>query len=177
MNTQKKKRQSVLITKKSAGQLITELFRHNVPEGIIVRKNPRKITHYHSYGSLSRFFRALTKGELLGTRCIHCPQTEIWLPPRIHCPDCWNKMVWILINPYGAKVYSHSVTNLPGAGFKGTVPCPLISVEIPGVCTKPMSYLSKFGDREPYIGMPVRPVFRTKKPTYTILDVSWVPID
>jgi len=28
---------------------------------------------------------------------------------------------------------------------------------------------------EPYIGMPIRPLFRTENPTYTILDVSWIP--
>ena len=86
-------------------------------------------------------------------------------------------MAWVEANTAGARVYSHSTTNLPGAGFKGSVPCPLISVEIPGVCTKPMGYLAKFGKGEPYIGMPVKPVFRKKNPTYTILDLAWIPAD
>ena len=93
------------------------------------------------------------------------------------CPDCWDQMEWLEIDAKGATVYSYSVTNYPGAGFKGTVPCPLISVEIPGVCTKMMSYLLEFGEGEPYIGMPVKPIFRTERPTRTILDLSWVPID
>ena len=82
-----------------------------------------------------------------------------------------------VMNVDKATVYTHSMTNLPGAGFMLSTPCPLISVEIPGVCTKFMSYLSEFGEGEPYIGMPVKPVFRTDRPTYTVLDVSWVPGD
>jgi hypothetical protein len=35
-----------------------------------------------------------------------------------------------------------------------------------------MSYLS-LGD--PEFGMKVVPIFKTKDPTYTILDLSWVP--
>lgn len=86
-------------------------------------------------------------------------------------------MKWIEIDTAGAKVYTHSVTNFPGAGFKMTAPCPLISIEIPGVCTKFMSYLMEFGEGEPYVEMKIRPVFRTDAPTYTILDVGWVPYD
>ncbi len=86
-------------------------------------------------------------------------------------------MAWWQVDTHGATVYSHSTTNYPGAGFKGTVPCPLISLQIPGVCTNMMSYLSEFGEGEPYIGMLVRPVFRTENPTRTILDLSWVPVD
>src|SRR3989338_7167637 len=120
-----------------------------------------------------------SEGALLGTKCWNCggPEGNIWLPPRVHCPDCWRKMTWMTIDPTGAKIYSHSITNLPGAGFKGTVPCPLISLEIPKVWTRPMSYLSKFAEDEPYIGMPVKPVFRRRNPTYTILDLAWVPVD
>jgi uncharacterized OB-fold protein len=84
-------------------------------------------------------------------------------------------MSWKKVNTMGARVYTHSTINLPGAGFMMTTPCPLISIEIPGVCTKFMSYLSEFGKGEPYIRMPVKPVFRTENPTYTILDISWVP--
>ena len=158
------------------GVLFKEIFKSQIPAGAWVLKNPKNIVHMHSYGGLSRFFEALTGGKLLGTFCPNC-QSEIWLPPRIDCPDCWNKMEWREINTEGARVYSYSITNYPGAGFKGTTPCPLISLEIPRVCTNIMSYLSEFGDGEPYIGMPVRPVFRTEQPTRTILDLSWIPMD
>ena len=156
--------------------LLTEVFKQRVPLGVIVLENPKHIVHMHSYGGLSRFFEGLTEGKLLGTFCRHC-KSGVWLPPRVDCPDCWKKMEWREVDTCEANVYSHSTTNYPGAGFKGTVPCPLISLEIPGVCTNMMSYLSEFGDGEPYIGMSVRPVFRRENPTYTILDLSWVPID
>ncbi len=168
-------REKVDILKFKKVELIKKLFREGVPEGIIVRPNPKNYSHYHSYGGLSPFFKELTKGRLLGTECKNCDNTGLWLPPRLDCPDCWGKMEWRGIDTKGAKVYTYSVTNYPGAGFKATVPCPLISLEIPGVCTKFMSYLSAFGKGEPYIGMPVKPKFRIKKPTYTILDLSWVP--
>lgn len=169
------------------GRLISELFKQPVPSDVWVLENKKNIVHMHSYGGLSRFFYYLSEEMLLGTYCRHCAfetrlsphdrVAEVWLPPRVHCPDCWNKMAWCEVNTENARVYSFSVTNFPGAGFRGTVPCSLISLEIPGVCTNMMSYLSEFGEGEPYIGMPVRPVFRTKNPTRTILDLSWVPVD
>ena len=62
----------------------------------------------------------------------------------------------------------------PGSNFRLSTPCPLISVEIDGVCTKMMSYL-KTG--APKVGMPVKAVFNSKEPTFTILDLAWVPVD
>lgn len=156
-----------------------------IPAGIIVRKNRKDIMHYHSYGGISPFFKGLTEKKLLGTACPECfwnenLNTRIWLPPRTGCPDCWKKMTWVEVSEIytqAAKVYTDSMTNYPGAGFMGTFPCPLISIEIPGVWTKMMGFMSEFGEGEPYIGQPIKPVFRTENPTYTILDLSWVPID
>lgn len=170
------KRQKVTLSPDIKTILADSLFKQNIPRNIIVRENPRAITHYHSYGGVSRFFDGLANGLLLGTVCDSCEITRIWLPPRVHCPDCWETMRWAEVDTSRAVVYSHSTTNYPGAGFKASVPCPLISVEIPGVCTKLMSYLSEFGDGEPYVDMPVRPVFN-QNPTHTILDLSWVPRD
>ena len=51
-------------------------------------------------------------------------------------------------------------------------PIRFINIEFEGVDTILMSYLS-LGD--PEIGMKVVPIFKTKNPTYTILDLSWVP--
>lgn len=163
-------------------ELVKELFKQMVPDGYWVVKNPRGQEHNHTYGALTPFFEGLAEGKLLGTKCAcaGCEQTGIWLPPRIDCPDCWGKMDWVPVDTSGAKVYTHSTTNYPGQGFKlenasgGGVP--LISVEIPGVCTKLMSYLSEFADGEPCIGMKVRPIFRTDNPTFSILDLAWVPV-
>lgn len=180
MNTKTREKQQVVLLPGQRTKPVQNFFGQDVPDGVILRENPRTIIHRHTYGGLSRFFHELTQGRLFGKVCIEkgCRHTGIWLPPRVHCPDCWEEMSWVeVMDAHKARVYTYSVTNLPGAGFMASTPCPLISIEIPGVCTKLMSYLSEFRDGEPYIGMSVRPVFRTRRPTYTILDLSWVSAD
>src|SRR3989344_4570533 len=160
-----KQRQKVVLLPWDGVKLTRKFFGKTVPAGVIVRENESHIVHHHSYGTLSRFFNELVLGRLFGRICIEksCraePTWGLWLPPRVHCPDCWEEMSWVEVYTGGAKVYTHSMTNLPGAGVMLSTPCPLISVEIPGVCTKFMSYLSKFGEGEPHHGMPIKPVFR-----------------
>lgn len=142
-------------------------------ESPMVIKNPKDQTHFHTYGGLSQFFEGLTKGKLLGTKCgdSACEENRIWLPPRPYCPDCLKKTEYVKVPPRG-KIYSFSTVLYPGKPFRLSIPCPLISVEIEGVCTKLMSYLK---EGKPKIGLPVRAVFNTEKPTYTILDLAWVP--
>jgi uncharacterized OB-fold protein len=139
----------------------------------VVVKNAKNYFHVHTFGGLSAFFLGLTKGQLLGTRCNdpHCEENRIWLPPRVYCPDCLGHMQWTEAAQVG-RVYSHSTVLYPGNGFKLSTPCPLISVEIDGVCTKMMSYLKQ---GEPTIGLPIRAVFNREQPTYTVLDLAWVP--
>jgi hypothetical protein len=48
--------------------LISTLFNTTIPPDIWVRENPRTITHYHSYGGLTPFFRGLMEGKLKGTK-------------------------------------------------------------------------------------------------------------
>ena len=80
-------------------------------------------------------------------------------------------MEWVEAPTVG-KVYTHSTVLYPGAPFRASPPCPLISVEIEGVCTKMMGYLK---EGKPEMGMAVKAVFNTEKPTNTILDLAWVP--
>lgn len=138
----------------------------------LVIKNPKNYFHIHTYGGLSRFFTGLAEGRLLGTACPNpeCLERRIWLPPRIHCPDCYTPMEWREVEPRGT-LYTHSTVLYPGSNFRLSAPCPLISVEIKGVCTKLMSYLK---EGAPRIGMPLRAVFNTAAPTYTILDLAWL---
>lgn len=138
----------------------------------LVVKNHKDITHFHSYGGLTPFFRGLEAGKLMATRCTRCKGAQSWLPPRVHCPDCLEPTEWHEA-PLEGRVYTFSTVQYPGMGFKLTTPCPLISVELPGVCTKLMSYLQ---EGEPYVGMPIRAVFRREQPTHTILDLAWVPM-
>jgi len=137
-------------------------------------KNLKNWYHSHSYGGWGRFFVGLRQGKLLGTRCVNprCGEKRIWLPPRCDCPDCWKEMEWAEA-PVTGTIFTHSTVLYPGAPFRASTPCPLISVELPGVCTKLMSYLK---EGAPKIGLPIRAVFNTTNPTNTILDLAWVPL-
>ncbi|MEW6198314.1 MAG: OB-fold domain-containing protein [Planctomycetota bacterium] len=136
-------------------------------------KNPKTWSHYHMYGGWGKFFRGLEQKKLLATRCTNptCGEKRLWLPPRCECPDCWHDMEWVEA-PQTGIVYTHSVVKYPGELFKLPAGTPLISIELPGVCTKLMSWLK---EGKPQFGMKVKAVFNTERPTHTILDLAWVP--
>jgi uncharacterized OB-fold protein len=71
-----------------------------------------------------------------------------------------------------AKVHTFMVCERSGAFNILNTPIKFINVEFDGVGTILMGYLSV---GEPEIGMRVVPIFQTLNPTYTILDLSWVP--
>jgi len=140
--------------------------------------NPRDITHIHTYGGEAPFFESLGKGRLLGTKCENpdCEHTgTIHVPFMVHCPDCLGKNTILDVTDLArktAKVHTFMVTERTGAFNTLKKPVRFINVEFDGVSTILMGYLSV---GEPEIGMRVVPIFNTKNPTYTILDLSWVP--
>ncbi|HEY7727976.1 MAG TPA: OB-fold domain-containing protein, partial [Candidatus Eisenbacteria bacterium] len=134
--------------------------------------------HFHTYGQITRYFEGLTKGRLLGTRCVNpgCPisrgRGELWLPPRADCPDCHQPMEWQEVrNPEG-YIYAYTYVERGGTGLEIECPYYQIDVKIEGVCTIIKSYLL---DRKPIrIGDRVRAVFRAgKDATHTCLDLCW----
>ena len=140
--------------------------------------NPRDVTHVHMYGGEAPFFEGLGKGKLLGTCCDN-PDCEadgsIFIPFRIHCPDCLGKNTIVDMTDTarkGATVHTFMTTERTGAFNTLPKPIRFVNVEFEGVPTILMGYLS-VGKRE--IGMKVVPIFNTASPTYTILDLSWVP--
>jgi uncharacterized protein len=143
----------------------------------MVIEKPRSPVHIHTYGGETPFFKGLSEGKLLGSKCTNgkcdASKDDAFLPPRVYCPDCLEKMEWVDVANQSAKIYTHITVQYPGAFNKLTLPCHLISVKVEGTCTIMMSYLQK---SEPQIGMAVRPVFNTKNPTYTILDLAWEPV-
>jgi len=142
-------------------------------EDPLVIKNPKTWYHIHSYGGWGKFFQGLAQGKLLATRCTNraCEEKRLWLPPRSECPDCWHNMEWVEA-PTTGTVFTWSIIKYPGELFKLPAGTPLVSVELDGVCTKLMSWLM---EGKPEIGMKVKAVFNTKKPTHTILDLGWIP--
>lgn len=139
----------------------------------MVVRNPKTWSHFHSYGGWGKFFAGLAKGKLLATRCTNnaCEENRLWLPPRCECPDCWHEMKWEDA-PTEGRIYTWSEVLYPGELFKLPAGTCLISVDLDGVCTKLMSWLK---EGKPEIGMPVKAVFNTSKPTNSILDLAWVP--
>ena len=140
--------------------------------------NPRDLTHVHMYGGEAPFFEGLGQGKLLGTRCddSNCEANgSIFIPFRIHCPDCLSKNTIVDMTETaqkGATVHTFMITERTGAFNTLPKPIRFVNVEFEGVPTILMGYLSV---GEPKIGMKVIPIFNTTNPTFTILDLSWVP--
>src|SRR3989304_459010 len=97
----------------------------------LIIKNQKNWHHSHSYGGWGRFFEGLQQCKLPATRCTNpgCREKRLWLPPRCECPDCWHSMEWVEAPTVG-RIYTHTTVLYPGAPFRASIPCPLISVEI-----------------------------------------------
>jgi uncharacterized OB-fold protein len=140
--------------------------------------NPRALTHMHSYGGEAVFFESLSQGKLMATRCDNkdCEtKGSIYQPFRIHCPDCLGKNTVIDMTDIAkksSKVHTFMVCERSGAFNILDKPIKFINIEFDGVVTILMSYLA-IG--EPSMGLKVVPIFQKLDPTYTILDLSWVP--
>jgi len=140
--------------------------------------NPRDMTYIHSYGGEAIFFESLSKGKLLATQCVN-PKCEskgtIYQPFRIFCMDCLRRNKIIDMTKLAretARIHTFMVCERSGAFNLLDKPIKFINVEFKGVSTILMSYLSV---GEPEIGMRVVPIFKKIDPTYTIVDLSWVP--
>jgi len=140
--------------------------------------NPRDMTYIHSYGGEAIFFESLGKGKLIASRCENkecgTSYNSIFMPFRIFCPDCLHKTSIFDLTDIArktARIHSFIVTHRSGAFNTLKLPIKFINVEFEGVCTILMSYLST---GNPEIGMRVVPIFKTKNPTYTIIDLSFV---
>jgi uncharacterized OB-fold protein len=156
---------------------IGEVTRIRQDEPAIVIEWPRTITHVHTYGMLSPFFRGLGEGKLMATHCPNknCLENRLWIPPRAHCPDCHTEMIWeALPDPVIGTIYTFTEVVYAGIGIELSTPYWQVDVEIPGLATIPKGYLL-YG--KPYIGMRVKAEFRTIKPTHTVLDYYWVPYE
>jgi len=140
--------------------------------------NPRDMTYVHTYGGEAVFFESLSQGKLVASRCDNddCrSKGSIFMPFRIHCPDCLARATQVDITDIAkktGKIYSFMICERSGAFNTLLKPIKFINIEFEGVVTILMGYLSV---GTPVMGMRVVPIFNTKKPTYTILDLSWVP--
>ncbi|MFO7618743.1 MAG: hypothetical protein R6W91_03710 [Thermoplasmata archaeon] len=142
--------------------------------------NPRDMTYIHSYGGEAIFFESLGKGKLMASRCDNgdCESKgSVFMPFRIHCPDCLMKNTVVDITERAKKnaiVHSFMITERTGAFNTLPTPIKFVNVEFDGVCTILMGALIR---GETKIGMRVVPIFKTKNPDYIITDMLWVPAD
>src|SRR5213593_67593 len=97
-------------------QLKTAPSTITVTDGVWILHFPRfgeEGTHYHTYGLLTPYFKGLTEGRLMATRCLNtrCPISkgggEHWLPPRADCPDCHQPMVWDQVRDPKCYIYTY----------------------------------------------------------------------
>ena len=142
--------------------------------------NPRDMTFIHSYGGEAVFFEGLGKGTLIASRCDN-PDCEtggsVYMPFRIHCPDCLGKNTVIDITEKAkTKSIVHSFMITERTGAFNTLPTPIkfVNIEFEGVCTILMGALIR---GEPEIGARIVPIFKTKNPEFIITDLLWVPAD
>lgn len=133
-------------------------------------------THFHTYGLITPYFKGLTEGRLMATRCVNpaCPigkgRSELWLPPRADCPDCHQPMAWEEVKDTRGYIYAYTYVERGGAGLEIECPYYQVDVKIDGVGTIVKSYLI---DRKPIkIGDRVTAGFRTgADATHTSLDL------
>lgn len=136
-------------------------------------------THHHTYGMLTPYFKALTEGRLLATKCVNpgCPISKgkggLWLPPRADCPDCHQRMQWEEINDPAGEIFAYTFVERGGMGLEIECPYYQIDVLMEGVDTIVKGYLVN-RDRKIKIGDKVRARFHTgEEATNTCLDLYW----
>lgn len=140
----------------------------------------RGVTHLRSYGLEAPFFEALAKGKLMATQCTfeQCPSHgKLYLPWMSACPECLHETKPVDVTSMVADtavIYTYIVTSRTGAFNTLPTPIRFVDMRTPGIPTFFKGYMSCEG--VPEIGMRLVPIFRTKSPTYTILDISWVAV-
>lgn len=171
------------------GRYVPEGAFHQIEAGTPIRKEggelagvtkPRNMTYIHSYGGEAPFFQAVSeKARLLATRCDNpacAGKGTIYLPYRVHCPDCLAKMTTVDVTAIAnevATIYTYIVTERSGAFNTLEKPIRFVDIAFPGagIGTLLKGYL--VGPGTPAFGLRVKPVFRTGAPSYTIQDLAW----
>ena len=72
--------------------------------------------HLIPVGNVKEFFKGLSEGRILATRCKRCG--KIYFPPQKDCPTCMAEdMEWIELSR-NAKLLTFAEVNVKPAGFK-----------------------------------------------------------
>lgn len=131
------------------------------------------MNYRYSYGGISRFFRSLKEGKILGTRCPGC--RKVYLPPRVNCSTCYRATRWIPLGNEGTIV-TCTVVHYATSRFFSKTPFVCAYIRLDGADTLLLQnvLLEDVGAARP--GMRVRAVFRDE-PKGEISDFYFVPVE
>jgi uncharacterized OB-fold protein len=118
--------------------------------------------HWWAGETASKFFIALRdEKKILGTKCPACGKT--FIPPRKHCPLCFNVQTeWVEL-PKEGEVVSFTVVRSLRAALGKKVPAVFALVKLDGADTAIMHYLENVKIEKVRIGMRVRAVFAEER--------------
>ena len=133
----------------------------------LILRDHYEIDYRHSYAQDSPFFVGLTKGQLLGSRCLECGYT--YATPRTHCMDCGASTAWYEL-PKNGRVHTYTTCYYGGEAFLKETPFTLILVEFDGARTLFLSRLKGIKPDAVRIGLPVVARF-AKTPSFKVTDV------
>jgi uncharacterized OB-fold protein len=147
------------------------IYKNPVGTKDLVILSPYSIRYIHSYAEDSPFFLGLAKGKLLGSECTNCHYR--YATPRSHCMECGHETRWFQLPKVG-KVHSWTTCYFGSEEFLKETPFNLALIEFEGVDTLLLTRLRGAKEKDIYIGMKAKAVFR-KSPRYLISDVHFVP--
>lgn len=128
--------------------------------GFVPLEIPDRIdmNYRYSYGGVSPFFRALKEeGKILGARCARCKKT--YLPPRIHCSQCYRPTKWVPLGGAGT-VRTCTVVYYATSRFFSKVPFVCAYIQMDGADTLLLQNIILEDVTRAHPGMRVRAVFR-----------------
>lgn len=120
--------------------------------------------HYvYTYGlGLEAFFRALKEqGKFLASRCEECGVT--YLPARIFCERCLEKLEGTFAVPGTGKVYAYTVVHRNMDESPKEEPVVLALIDMDGTDCRFLHYLTGVKPGEVKVGMAVKPVLKARK--------------
>ncbi len=138
-----------------------------------------KPEYLYTLAELSKFFREIIDHEqLLGSRCPKC--AKVWMPPRGHCPDCYEQTEWVPLSGEGTVM---ACTYCYFIGMSGDLlthldlPYVYSLIKLDGADTYMAHGVKPQGQQmgEVRTGTRVKAVFREKR-RGTIADFYFVPI-
>lgn len=118
--------------------------------------------HWWAGETASKFFIALRdEKKILGTKCPACGKT--FLPPRKHCPLCYNVPTeWVPISHEG-EVVSFTIARKARAALVKQVPVIFALIKLDGADTAILHYLENVKPEKVKIGLRVRAVFAEER--------------